>query len=80
MAASAYFQRLAQERASGVRAADVIECSDITALLAWKRQGWLTPFVPADVAQKWPANQRDSDAISRPSALRSPRSLTTRNW
>jgi iron(III) transport system substrate-binding protein len=55
------FQRLAQERASGVRAADVIECSDITALLAWKRQGWLTPFVPADVAQKWPANQRDSD-------------------
>lgn len=55
------FQRLAQERASGIRAADAIECSDITALLFWKRQGWLAPFVPADVAEKWPADQRDPD-------------------
>jgi len=55
------FRRLAQERASGIRAADAIECSDITALLSWKRQGWLTPFVPADVAEKWPADQRDPD-------------------
>jgi iron(III) transport system substrate-binding protein len=55
------FQRLAEERASNIRVADVIECSDMTALLNWKRQGWLAPFVPADVAQKWPADQRDPD-------------------
>jgi iron(III) transport system substrate-binding protein len=53
-------QRLAQERGSNIHAADIGECSDMTALFNWKRQGWLAPFVPADVA-KWPADQRDPD-------------------
>jgi len=55
------FQRLAEERGSDIRVADAIECSDTTALLYWKRQGWLAPFVPTDVAEKWPADQRDPD-------------------
>jgi iron(III) transport system substrate-binding protein len=55
------FQRLAQERGSGIHAADVVEASDMTALLIWKREGWLAPFVPVDVAEKWPADQRDPD-------------------
>ena len=55
------FQRLAEERASNIRVADAIECSDMTALINWKRQGWLAPFVPVDVAEKWPADQRDPD-------------------
>ena len=54
------FQRLAQERGSNIHAADVVEASDMGALILWKRQGWLAPFVPADVA-KWPAEQRDAD-------------------
>jgi iron(III) transport system substrate-binding protein len=33
----------------------------MTALLAWKREGWLAPFVPVDVAEKWPVDQRDPD-------------------
>ena len=53
-------QRLAQERGSNIHAADVVECSDMTALYDWKRQGWLAPFVPADVV-KWPEDQRDPD-------------------
>jgi iron(III) transport system substrate-binding protein len=53
-------QRLAQERGAGIHAADVVECSDMTALLDWKKHGWLTPFVPAAVA-KYPADQRDPD-------------------
>jgi iron(III) transport system substrate-binding protein len=53
-------QRLQQERAANIHAADVLECSDMTALLDWKKKGWLAPFVPADVA-KYPANQRDAD-------------------
>ena len=44
-------QRLAQERGSNIHAADVVECSDMTALYDWKRQGWLAPFVPADVSK-----------------------------
>ncbi len=54
------FQRLQQERGSAIHAADVVEASDMTALFAWKREGWLAPFVPADVT-KWPADQRDPD-------------------
>ena len=44
-------QRMAQERGSNIRAADVVECSDMTALFDWKKQGWLAAFVPADVAR-----------------------------
>src|ERR1700704_2123074 len=45
------FQRLAQERGSNIHAADAGEASDMGALILWKRQGWLAPFVPADVAE-----------------------------
>lgn len=55
------FERLAAERGSNIRVADAIECSDMTALFHWKGQGWLAPFVPVEVAEKWPADQRDSD-------------------
>jgi iron(III) transport system substrate-binding protein len=54
-------QRLAQERGMDIRVADVIDCSDIAALLHWKQQGWLAPFVPTEVANKWPAKARDPD-------------------
>ena len=56
------FQRVAQEEESGVHAADVVESSDIGHALAWKRQGLLVPFVPADVAS-WPADARDPDGF-----------------
>ena len=55
-------QRIAQERSSNIHAADVVECSDMTALFDWKTQGWLAAFVPADVA-KYPADQRDPDGF-----------------
>jgi iron(III) transport system substrate-binding protein len=53
-------QRLAQERGAGIHAADIVEASDMTALFAWKGQGWLAPFVPVDVS-RWPQDQRDPD-------------------
>jgi iron(III) transport system substrate-binding protein len=55
-------QRLGQERGSNIKAADVVECSDMTALLDWKKQGWLAAFVPADVA-KYAAEDRDPDGF-----------------
>ncbi len=55
------FQRLGQERGSSIFAADVLESSDQTHFLAWKRQGWLEPYVPSEVAAKWPAAERDPD-------------------
>src|SRR3954447_18419532 len=55
-------QRIAQERSSNIHAADVVECSDMTALLDWKKQGWLAAYVPADVAT-YPAEYRDPDGF-----------------
>jgi iron(III) transport system substrate-binding protein len=55
-------QRLAQERDNDIHAADVLECSDMTALLDRKKQGWRAAFAPEDVA-KYPADQRDPDGF-----------------
>ncbi|GAC1338833.1 MAG: extracellular solute-binding protein [Acetobacteraceae bacterium] len=54
-------QRLMQEYGSNVRNADVIESSDITSFVDWKARGWLAAFVPDDVAQFWPKEERDAD-------------------
>jgi iron(III) transport system substrate-binding protein len=55
------FQRIAQERGSNIHTVDAAEASDMGSFILWKRQGWLAPFVPQDVADKWPAEQRDPD-------------------
>src|SRR4051794_20937996 len=55
-------QRIAQERSSNIHAADVVECSDMTALLDWKKQGWLAAYLPEDVAT-YPADYRDPDGF-----------------
>jgi iron(III) transport system substrate-binding protein len=55
------FQRLAQEYASNVHAADTIDSSDAAHFIVWKRQGWLAPYVPEDVARHLPERSRDAD-------------------
>lgn len=55
------FQRINQEYSSNIKNADVIETSDAVHFVVFKRNGWLTPAVPADVAKFWPANVRDPD-------------------
>jgi iron(III) transport system substrate-binding protein len=55
------FQRIGQEYSSGIYTADVIETSDAVHFEYFKREGWLAPMVPQDVADKWPADERDSD-------------------
>lgn len=54
------FQRVAQERSSRIFAVDVLDGSDQAMFVAWKAQGILDPFVPAEVT-KWPASERDAD-------------------
>src|SRR5437899_777959 len=54
------FQRIGQERGSGIKNVDVAEASDMGSFILWKRQGWLAPFVPANL-EKWPEDQRDPD-------------------
>ena len=48
-----------------LHAADIVDSSDVTHLYVWKRDGLLAPFVPAEVAEKWPADERDDFGIDR---------------
>src|SRR6266849_5308593 len=45
------FQRIDQAFSSGIRAADVVNSSDASHFITWKRNGWLAPFVTEDIAQ-----------------------------
>jgi iron(III) transport system substrate-binding protein len=57
------FQRIGQEQASRIFAADVAVSTDAAHFVAWKRSGWLAPFVPQDVAQYFAAADRDADGM-----------------
>jgi iron(III) transport system substrate-binding protein len=58
------FQRIAQEFSSNIHAADVITTADASHVISWKRNGWLAPFVPAEVAKHFPHEYRDADGMS----------------
>jgi iron(III) transport system substrate-binding protein len=60
------FQRLGQERSSRIHAADVVSTSDAAHFIIWKRDGWLEPHLPEDVARHFPAAQRDPDDVFAP--------------
>ncbi len=57
------FQRLAQEYAVRIYAPDIINASDAAHFVAWKRNGWLAPFVPEEVARHYPAEHRDPEGL-----------------
>jgi iron(III) transport system substrate-binding protein len=57
------FQRVAQEFASNIHAADVINSSDASHFIPWKKSGWLAPFVSDDIAEYFPAEYRDPDGM-----------------
>jgi iron(III) transport system substrate-binding protein len=57
------FQRVAQEAASNIHAADVINSSDASHFIPWKKSGWLAPFVSEDIAKYFPAEYRDPDGM-----------------
>ncbi|MBC8130978.1 MAG: extracellular solute-binding protein [Rhizobiaceae bacterium] len=55
------FQRIGQEYGSGIYGADVIETSDAVHFQYFKREGWLEPMVPKEVADNWPTEERDPE-------------------
>jgi len=57
------FQRIGQEYSSNIHAVDVVNSSDASHFVAWKRDGWLAPYVPEDVAKFYPAEHRDADGL-----------------
>src|SRR5450631_2950833 len=57
------FQRVDQEFAANIRTADVINSSDASHFITWKKNGWLAPFVSEDIARHFPADYRDPDGL-----------------
>src|SRR5579872_3010632 len=55
------FQRIGQEYASSIHAVDVVNSSDASHFIVWKRDGILDAYVPEDVAKLYPAEQKDPD-------------------
>ena len=63
------FTRIDQEFASNIHAADIINTSDASHIISWKKNGWLMPFVPEDVAKHFPEAFRDPDGMSATSRI-----------
>ena len=57
------FQRIGQEYSSRIFAVDVVNTSDAAHFIVWKRNGWLAPYVPEDVAKHFPAEHKDADGM-----------------
>jgi iron(III) transport system substrate-binding protein len=64
------FQRIGQEMGSRIYAADVVNSADASHFIVWRREGWLAPYVPEEVARHYPAQHYDPDGLF----------VTTRIW
>ena len=60
------FQRIGQEYSSKIHAADVISTSDAAHFIIWKKDGWLAPHLPEDVALHFPKDQVDKEHAYAP--------------
>lgn len=54
-------QRIEQEYSSDIKVADVVESSDASMFVGWKKKGWLAQYVPEAVEKYWPKGERDPD-------------------
>src|SRR3954462_4723702 len=57
------FQRVSQEFGSNIHAADLINSSDASHFIPWKKSGWLAPFVSEDIVRYFPPEYRDPDGM-----------------
>jgi iron(III) transport system substrate-binding protein len=57
------FQRIGQEQTSRIHAVDVACSTDASHFVAWKRSGWLAPYLPEDAARHFPPEAVDADGM-----------------
>jgi len=57
------FTRIGQEYSSNIRAVDVVNTADAAHMIVWKRNGWLAPYLPQEVAQHFDKAYYDPDAF-----------------
>src|SRR3954468_23582010 len=57
------FTRIGQEYSSNVHAVDVANTADQSHCIVWKREGWLAPYLPEEVAKHFDKAYYDPDAL-----------------
>lgn len=57
------FSRIGQEYSSNIHAVDVVNTADHAHCIVWKRNQWLAPYMPEDVAKHFDKNYYDPDGL-----------------
>ena len=57
------FTRIGQEYGSNIHAVDVVNTADQAHCIVWKRNGWLAPYLPEDVAKHFDPKYYDPDGM-----------------
>ena len=57
------FTRIGQEYSSNIHAVDVVNTADLSHCIVWKRNGWLAPYLPEEVAKNFDAAFYDPDGL-----------------
>jgi iron(III) transport system substrate-binding protein len=57
------FTRIGQEYSSNIHAVDVVNTADQAHCIVWKRNGWLAPYLPEEVAQHYDKAYYDPEAL-----------------
>jgi iron(III) transport system substrate-binding protein len=57
------FTRIGQEYGANIHAVDVVNTADLAHCLAWKRSGWLAPYMPEEVAKHFEPKYYDPDGL-----------------
>jgi iron(III) transport system substrate-binding protein len=58
------FQRISQEHTSKIAAVDLANTADAAHVIIWKRNGWLAPYLPEDVAKHYDKAYYDPDGLA----------------
>ena len=57
------FTRIGQEYGSNIHVVDVVNTSDQAHCIVWKRNGWLAPYLPEEVAKHFDPKYYDPDGM-----------------
>ena len=57
------FTRIGQEYGANIHAVDVVNTADLAHCIAWKRNGWLAPYMPEEVTKHFEPKYYDPDGL-----------------
>lgn len=57
------FTRIGQEYGANIHAVDVVNTADLAHCITWKRNGWLAPYMPEEVAKHFDPKYYDPDGL-----------------